>query len=259
VNQAIATMLKNVEIEVNSRCNRKCSYCPVSVLSNSKLERWMSDFIFERIHDELLKIDYQGRISYHFYNEPLLRRDLERFITYSHERLPGAHQVLFTNGDLLTDARYESLMSAGIEYIVITSHDGKPHPKRLRQIVQFPGDLDLTNRGGTMTTLPAATAEDHLQPCFAPSEMLIVTVAGDVLLCYEDAERMHSFGNLQMQTLEEIWFAPILVALRDKLERGNRLEAASICACCTNHAHTKAGKSARSEPFWELLDIPLMP
>lgn len=253
--QTLGAMLKNVEVEVNSRCNRKCVYCPVSVLPIPDAPRHMPEHIFDRLVEELEGIDYAGRISYHFYNEPLLRKDLERLMEKVKGRLPRAHQIIFTNGDLLTDRRYESLRAAGAEFIVVTSHDGKPHPARPNQYVQYPPDLELTNRGGTMHELPTPTDETRRTPCYAPSEMLIVTASGDVLLCYEDAERRHEFGNIMESTLADIWFADELVRAREQLARGERVSASAICAVCTNCAHAEPGLSARSEPFWAELAV----
>lgn len=248
-------MLNTVEVEVNSRCNRRCDYCPVSILPLPSVPIYMSDQVFERLLNELKQINFTGRISYHFYNEPLLRRDLERLIERASARLPDVHQVLFTNGDLLTDERYASLRQAGAKYIVITSHDNTPHPERPFQIVQFSGNLELTNRGGIMTHLPKVTAEILRKPCYAPSEMLIVTVTGDIVLCYEDAKRQHVMGNILENSLEEIWFSEKFVRVRDSLSQGQRTEASSMCQECTNQAHIIAVMSSHSEPFWKSVDI----
>src|SRR5687767_13566064 len=98
----VAETLLNVEIEVNSRCNRKCWYCPVSILPPPDGPKFMADDVFVRLHEELQAIDYSGRISYHLYSEPLLRRDLARLVALSKSMLAASWQVLFTNGDLLT-------------------------------------------------------------------------------------------------------------------------------------------------------------
>ncbi len=243
--------ITTVELEVNSRCNLRCSYCPVSLIPKPDAPRFMSDAVFERIIGELARHDYRGRLSYHFYNEPLLRADLERLVAIAARELPRAHQVLFTNGELLTDERYGSLRAAGVAFIVITSHTGATHPERPFQIVQTPPELELTNRGGLMRQLPAATAEHRALACFAPDEMLIVTAAGDVLLCYEDARREHRFGNVMERPLDELWLAPAFVEVRRRLQRGEREAASAICAQCTNRAHVEPGRSSHSEPFWD--------
>lgn len=252
--QQLTEQLKNVEIEINSRCNRRCSYCPVSLSPNPDVPKFMSDRTLDRIIDELHAIDYRGRVSYHFYNEPLLRRDLEKIVERVCTGIPQAHQVLYTNGDYLTDARYRSLRDAGIEFFVVTSHDGKTHPQRELQVVQFSDDLELTNRGGALEHIRTDKYDVHRRRCFAPSEMLIVTVTGDVVLCYEDAFRKHVMGSITERSLADIWFGEPFATLRRKLAGGDR-SATSICRKCTNVAHTDPGTSARSEPFWKTLSV----
>jgi len=250
----LAAQLKNVEIEINSRCNRRCSYCPVSILPNPDVPKFMSNRILDRIIDELSAIDYVGRVSYHFYNEPLLRKDLELIVARVRTGVPRAHQVLYTNGDYLTDARYDALREAGIEFIVITSHDGKAHPEREYQMVQFSNDLELTNRGGAMEHIGTNSDDVSASRCFAPSEMLIVTVTGNVVLCYEDAFRKHVMGSIATQSLADIWFGEPFVSLRSRLAVGDR-SVTDICKKCTNVAHTDPGMSAHSEPFWQTLGV----
>lgn len=210
--------------------------------------------IFEKLHVQLAELAYSGRICYHFLSEPLLRKDLSSLVRMSRSYLPQSWQVLFSNGDLLDDARYEELVEAGIDQIVVTSHDNVRHPKRPKVFVQYASDLELSNRGGALRHLPSATPDILKSPCYAPSEMLIVTATGDVLLCYEDAFRQHPLGNVCSSSLEDIWNSPSYVRLRSVLARGEREQAAEICRTCTNRAHTVAGKSAASEPFWQQLD-----
>ena len=127
--------------------------------------------VFSRLLDELVRIGFSGRLSYHFYNEPLLRHDLEMLVSQVSDRLPEAYQLLFTNGVLLTNKRYHSLLEAGLDSFVVTSHNNKLLPEREFQKVILPTELILTNRGGTMFTLDKSLD----RPCYAPDEMLIVT------------------------------------------------------------------------------------
>lgn len=236
-------LLNTVELEVNSRCNRKCGYCPVSVLPIPPVARYMSDEVLIRTLEELQHIEFTGRISYHFYNEPLLRKDLDRVVAIVKDYLPSCYQVLFTNGDLLNDDNYHVLLQAGIDLFQVTSHSLKEHPERPSQVVNYPEQLTLTNRGGTLTHLPNVTEEILQKPCYAPSEMLIVTVPGDIVLCYEDAEREHVMGNIMEESLEDIWNGEKFVAYRQALADGDRRNGADICRSCTNTAHTERDTS----------------
>lgn len=235
--------LSVVEIEVGSRCNRKCPYCPVSLNPRPAVPARMSDEVFLRTIDQLVEISFAGRVSYHLYNEPLLRTDLHRLVGIVHTRLPDALQVLNTNGDLLDERRFTALRKAGIDYFYVTRHSPGEYPERDFQVLQTWEDLTLTNRGGTMTDLPESTHEVNRTPCYAPAEMLIVTVTGDVLLCYEDAHREHVMGNIMQSSLVDIWHSEPFRLRRSRLGCGDRSTDA-MCLKCTNVSHRRPGLSA---------------
>ncbi|GAB3930556.1 hypothetical protein GCM10029976_032720 [Kribbella albertanoniae] len=235
--------LSVVELEVCSRCNRSCSYCPVSLNPRPPVPARMSADVFDTTIAQLAEVSFAGRISYHLYNEPLLRTDLPRLIAKVAERLPDALQLLLTNGDLLDDRRYEALRAAGVDYFYVTRHVDGEYPARPFQIVQNFRGLTLTNRGGTVTEVPLPSPLARSTPCFAPSEMLIVTVNGDVLLCYEDANRSQVLGNILTTSLTDIWMAPENVEHREELAAGER-ERAEICRRCSNTSHSAPGLSA---------------
>jgi cyclic pyranopterin phosphate synthase len=228
-----------VEMEVNARCNRRCSYCPVSVLPVLKQEKLMSSAVFERILAELQRIGFKGKMSYHLFNEPLLRRDLEVLVAKVAQLLPEVYQLLFTNGDLLNDKRYASLKGAGIDHFIVTRHGWEDIATRPDQTVQFPSDLVIANRGGFFEPL----AEPLTLPCYAPSDMLILNAEGDVLLCCDDANHTHVVGNIMRQDLEDIWFSPAFVAVRHTLQAGKRSEAPSICRSCDNREYFASGEN----------------
>jgi cyclic pyranopterin phosphate synthase len=236
-----------VEMEVCSRCNRSCSYCPVSLNPRPPVPARMSDEIFYSTIAQLAKIPFSGRISYHLYNEPLLRKDLPRLVGIVDSQLPDALQVLNTNGDLLDEERYSKLREAGIDYFYVTRHSAGDYPERPFQVLQYSTNLILTNRGGSLEHLPRPSFETSQTPCFAPSEMLIVTVTGDVLLCYEDAHREHVLGNVLESSIADIWNGEQLRMIRSRLGTGDRSMSA-ICRACSNVSHSRPGLSSLESP-----------
>src|SRR5882724_4790668 len=222
-----------VEIEIGVRCNRTCIYCPNSTIGSTSSSSFMEFGLFERIMTQLSEIVFSGRISFHFYNEPLVRKDLEVLVAGARRALPHAHLVLYTNGDRLTDARYHNLLDAGIDFFMVTRHDSAPMKPRLHQRVQFPLDLDISGRAGAVV----GVTEPLRRACHAPSEMLIVMVNGDVILCHEDARREVVIGNLDQSTLRDIWFGEEMERFRYHLLRGNRQEAGTVCARCDHRAY----------------------
>ena len=81
--------------------------------------------VFAEIVAQLRQIRFRGFLTYHFFNEPLLNRDLETLVRHASQQLPKARHVIFTNGDLLTSARATSLLSAGVDLLIVTDHGGR--------------------------------------------------------------------------------------------------------------------------------------
>lgn len=118
-----ADNVEHVTIEPNSRCNRKCWFCPNSVIDRNSNNIPMKKEIFEKIIYELKEIDYNGMVSYSFYNEPLLDEGLEEKIAFVKEHLPKCMQLVSTNGDYLTPERLQSLIDAGLDDMVISVYN----------------------------------------------------------------------------------------------------------------------------------------
>lgn len=222
-----------LEIEVNTKCNLKCSYCPQSKASFRKPEARMPVDLFDHILDMVSQIDFSGRLSFHHYNEPLLRKDLSQLVEKARDKLPKAFIALYTNGILLNDKRYHSLLTAGVDHFFISNHENKKIIQRDYQEVRSPGDFVLSGRAGIIGSLQ----ESSTAACYAPSEMMIVRQNGDVVLCHEDATSKHVMGNLSQQTLEEVWFGELFLEYRQLLENGERRKAGGICELCDNFLH----------------------
>ena len=220
-------IIEAAEIEVNTDCPRRCTYCPNSV-PELRIKRQMERSVFDRVLEELSKAAFVGRLSFHLYSEPLLRDDLEDLISYARKILPRSFLVLFSNGDLLTTSRYGTLLEAGIDRLFVTRHDARNLPRRPFQEVQFSSALTLTSRAGTVH----AVGSPLESRCYAPTEMLIVTVDANVLLCHEDGQKKTVIGNLMWQSLEEVWWSPDLQRMRSLLKEGRRSEASEICRRC---------------------------
>ncbi|MCC8375225.1 MULTISPECIES: radical SAM/SPASM domain-containing protein [Photorhabdus] len=228
-------MFSMVEIEINSRCNRRCVYCPNVIAPRDAPNRMKSEQ-FERIIDRLEEANFTGRLSYHFYNEPLLHPKLPQFVAWVTERLPEVRQILYSNGDYLTDEKYQLLHKNGIKQFIITQHDSKPGAPKPDLIWLIPDQLQLTNRAGNVIAGPEIVSN---LPCFAPSDMLIITITGNVVLCYEDNKEEVVLGNVFDTPIMGIWNSPQFRRARKALSCGNR-NATDICRRCNNRSHQKS-------------------
>lgn len=226
--------LQAVEIEINHACNRRCSYCPNSV-EERKTKGRMSRELYLSIVEQLAGISFSGRISYDFYNEPLLHPDLLYFVEQTKIRLPDVSIHLYSNGTLLSEEKFKALSSAGIDLFVITRHEediGKDQytfakvfdqltaDQKLKVRYRDHTDLHLVNRGGILTHLGKDGLPLH--PCHLPSHMLTITVDGRILSCFEDFREEQVFGDLKTQKLIDIWETPSYISFRKDLKRGLR-------------------------------------
>ena len=224
--------ISRVEIEVNSGCNRRCSYCPNATVKQKNIP--MPVELFHRIIDQLSDLSFCGRISYHFYNEPLLRSDLEDLVTYAKVNLRHAKQILYTNGQYLDSRRYQTLLVSGIYHFVVTKHGSYPVSPRPSQTIQTPNDLSFTNRGGALGSIELPLS----LPCYVLHDRLLIGWNGDVLLCYEDYHRETVLGNVLLNSILDIWESDNTETIRHILAAGKRGQL-KPCSNCDNIKHVK--------------------
>jgi hypothetical protein len=147
--------INRVGISISSYCNRRCSYCPNSIADRKSAQNLMSDDLFFNILRHLTRIDYDGEINIHRYNEPLSDkayalsrlRDIRVF-------LPKAYIHIFSNGDYLDRDYLDALTQAGVNKITATVHSGpggktdieslvKEHARRIEEL-GIPFEVDRT-------------------------------------------------------------------------------------------------------------------
>lgn len=105
-----------VDIELNSACNLRCSFCIQSVrdMGRHKLA-WGA---FTRAINEAVSLGaYSLKLNYQ--NEPLIRKDLEKHVRYAREA--GMVNVFFSsNGILLKEDRAVELIEAGLTKLFVS-------------------------------------------------------------------------------------------------------------------------------------------
>ena len=113
----MAEPFKALQIEVTSRCNASCQYCPRTVLHDRWLSRDMDMALFSRIMDGIGKglslVYLQG------WGEPLMSPNMAEMIRLVKER-SGAEVGLTTNGTLLEEEMTEQLLDAGLDIVGVS-------------------------------------------------------------------------------------------------------------------------------------------
>ncbi len=203
-----------VEIEINHHCNLACHYCP-NVNSKRNEEGEMSMELFSKIIQQLADIKYEGRICYHFYNEPLLHPKLEDFVSFSKKILPKSRSEIFTNGMFLTLDKYKELIKAGVDKFVVTKHQGlkkiafddtfinlSEEEKKNIKFMDY-SELIYTNRGGLVDYGRPLEKGPLNRLCLIPTVSAVITVKGNVLTCYEDYNQKNIMGNINEEHIRD--------------------------------------------------------
>ncbi|MGI6655815.1 MAG: radical SAM/SPASM domain-containing protein [Desulfobulbus sp.] len=230
-------------IEINTSCNRRCTYCPNSIFDRGALhnERLLDEAIYYKLIDELAEIRFRGRISPQLYGEPLLDKRLPRLMRYTRGKLPKVRIVLISNGDALGVDQFENLLAAGVNRFSLTQHGpimsatmcelfaylaDRPDRQRLVSCSRFDETTPLYNRGGLVHP-PVVNTTPR---CADPANPVAIDADGNVILCCHDYHSTVIFGNLGEQSLRDIWFDPRYRTLRRELrQRRYRLP---ICKRC---------------------------
>jgi len=200
--------------------------------------------LFEKLILDLKSLNYRGRISFHFYNEPLLCDNLSVFLVFVKQHLPACRTDLYTNGVLLTRPVLDSLLELGVDKFIVTKHanvgaypfEAMYHslPNDIRRHIHFQdhSQLQFTNRGGLVPGSGSRSVESLRKvPCFIPSALLVVTAEGYVLPCFEDFHEQNRMGNIREKTLLEIWQTKEYVEFRTTLKNRGR-ELLPVCQSC---------------------------
>ncbi len=205
--------LYSLLIETCSMCNRRCHFCPVAYYPRpKKLMRW---HLYAKIISELKEIGFAGKIGLHSYNEPLLDKRLPRLIRYARNNLPSATIMFSTNGDLMTLELWLKLREAGLDYAWIKQYDGHINPnvrhvmehlsgqeRKRFQVSVFSAYTDT--RGGLLKHMGQLEAPLKAG-CLRPRFQMVIAFDGKVPICCQDYLARHVMGDVNRESLMDIW------------------------------------------------------
>jgi len=244
-----------VEISDSGTCNRSCVFCPRSD------PQWIKkfenkEFIKKELHDkickELSQYDYSGIVVYSGFNEPLINKACFENIARTRKYLPNAKIELITNGDVLNLMKLKKLFISGLSTILISVYDGPEDMVKFQKLCEeakldkrqfvirnryLPPEEDygitMSNRGGQMenaTHSISSLKKTIKQPCYYPSYNLFIDYNGDVLMCSHDWGKKNILGNLNTNTIQDIWMSEN--AKKSRLNLANAERGFSPCNVC---------------------------
>lgn len=223
--------LKIIEVEINSFCNRKCSWCPNKILDRTKAKE-LDEETYRNLIRELKNNSYDGTISYSRYNEPMAFPKLfKERVSYAKANLPNVKFVSNTNGDYLLKRNIEGLLideltvmdydCKGINYCVnklfeigadLTNVDGniiraEKDDMTILYYANWTEEAEINDRGGSLSEY--STSKRGYR-CKEPMYFAGIDYNGNVMPCCNlrsDNERHKPYilGNVNNQSLEEIY------------------------------------------------------
>ena len=206
--------IDNIEIETINRCNNDCSFCPVNIHSDKRKKAVMSAELFHKIIDDLKEINYRGVISLYSNNEPLLDKRIYEFINYVNENLPDARQELYTNGLLLTPDKLEQLSTILDKLVIDIYCDENKLPdnmawirdhRNIKNVIAVMRNKNqiLTSRAGNSPN--KLSNRRYSSFCIYPFRQMIIRPDGKVSKCCHDAYGEDTLGDLNQESINEIW------------------------------------------------------
>ena len=237
------SLFKYVEIETINRCNGECEFCPVNKNRVQRPYARMSESLFKKIILELEAIKYNGLLALFSNNEPFLDSRIIEFVKYASEKLVDAQIYLYTNGTVLTLEKFKSI----IEYLDFIQVDNyTPENGKLEEIIKIEGYVKEKNlwhkynyvetpkskirfsRGGEAPNFtPRYTLECA---CNLPFVQMVIRPTGEVSLCCNDALGKITLGDVNRESLQEIWNGEKYKEIRRKILKGrNEIDLCRRC------------------------------
>ncbi len=244
-----------IELSLIDVCNRKCIFCPKSDenVAPDTYQR-MNEKIINKIHDQLLEIEFNGTIALCGYGEPLLHKDISK-ITQTLSKVSKVEIV--TNGDVLTSKKLQDLYLAKASKVLVSMYDGPEQIEKFKKMTKdanVPEEfiilrdrwhdqyndfgVKLTNRAGTIN-VGEQEKVDKTKTCFYPAYQFLIDWDGNIYLCPQDWQRRVSMGNIMQESIYEIWIGKTLSKFRKNLLLGKRCN--NPCTKC-NADGTLLGK-----------------
>jgi sulfatase maturation enzyme AslB (radical SAM superfamily) len=260
-----AAIFKVILLETMRACTRRCPFCAFGQQKpHPQLGQIMPLEILQKIAAELRLLSFRGRISPYCINEPLLDKRIVDIVRLFRSACPGAFISLNSNGDLLNESLYAELEKAGLDRLALSVYDDQVLVRlknlvsrsRIAVIDMRHAQGRLENRGGSIRS-----EENHFYfkpgsmvhlPCRRPGNMIVVQPNGKVVLCCSDMYGEQVQGDVNCQSLAEIWQIEHFLRVRQQLAHHRR--GLLLCEPCTHNGSTSPRNYPRKFAIGDIAD-----
>jgi len=135
----ILKKINRLDVEIHSKCNRKCSFCPNSDIDRASFNVRLDNTVFIKLLKSLKANGFSSHICFSRFNEPLA--DLENLktkIEITKKFLSKNHISIISNGDFFS---VKNLMGINVDRVAMMDYDCKGRNKILAKLKNFKGHL----------------------------------------------------------------------------------------------------------------------
>ena len=193
--------MRAVQLEVTTRCNASCAFCPRTVLHDGWLSKDMGMDLFVRIINGIKhKVDL---VYLQGWGEPLLNPAILEMIRFAKRRLDT--EVGFTTNGSLLDARMiAGILDAGPGVIGVSFAGASPSAhNELRRGCDF--DRVVKNTKELVMKGRRAGSDFRIIASYMMTRQSAKDMAGFISLCHEIGIDEVVFNNLSFMPAEELW------------------------------------------------------
>jgi radical SAM protein with 4Fe4S-binding SPASM domain len=219
--QNLFSSLMLIDLMVTELCNRTCEFCPrhdPAIYPNLNLH--MDFDLFKKIIVDLSELNYQNRLLYCGFGESLLYKHIFDSISFIRDNMPWQQNIhLVSNGDRLDKNTIKELFLAGLNKLYISLYDGEEQidyfnnlfyelgieedkyllQKYYKSKEENYGFVHLSNRAGKLFS------GSYSGGCNTPFYALSINYDGKTLLCSHDWNKSVITGDLNSQSIYDIW------------------------------------------------------
>ena len=248
----LVSTLRSVQFNPVDICNRFCSFCPRSNPDIYTNKNWViSNETTTKVAVDLADMNFNGRIGFVGFGEPLLHKRLAEQIEIVAKYTNAQWIDVNTNGDFLTSDKIKDFANAGCTHVVVSMYD-KDITEELtdmkgstnieivpRHCYPEKFELQLVDRTNNIV---GSKLKNINEPCYLPFYKMFIDWNGDVLVCSEDWARKSNLGNVHKSTVKKIWLGEEAMEYRKNLLQGLRSNKIPCSTCDING--TKYGKDS---------------
>lgn len=254
-------LFSTIEIETYNRCNNDCPFCPANKNVDKRSPVFMDQKLFSKIADDLCELNYRGNVSLFHNNEPLLDKRLPDFVREIRAKVTDSSLSIWTNGILLNVDKLGELFLSGFMgrncHLLIDNYsdDGQMN-LNIRKLLddirgsQLEREIDitvamrkknafLTSRGGNSPNKidNQINRIDQIliwkQSCRYPFDQFNVNPIGKVHICCNDVYYENIIGDLNNESIIQVWGGEKIRKIRMGLCRDGRKSIIPCNKCDT--------------------------